>query len=52
MSWYRQLEDKLAGSDQVVKVVLVGVAILALFLALFQPSRTARLAAALYFVLP
>jgi len=51
-AWYRGLEERLAASDQVVKVVLVLVAVLALSLAFFQPSRTARAAGALWFILP
>ena len=50
-SLFHRTEAALAGSDQYVKAALVVVIIVAVFL-LLQPSRTARLAGAAYFVLP
>jgi len=46
-----QLEEELKASDHVVKIALVAVAVLAVVL-VAQPSRTARLVAALWFLLP
>jgi hypothetical protein len=48
---YHQVEGRLSGSDDLVKLALLGVIAVALFL-IVQPSRTARLAGALWFVLP
>lgn len=51
MAWFNRLESQLAASDDLVKVVLAAVAVLAVVMIL-QPSRTARLATALWLVLP
>lgn len=48
---YEKTEKKLEGSDPLVKLVLVGVIAVAVYM-IIQPSRTKRLLAALYFVLP
>lgn len=48
---HRRLEGDLEASDQLVQLALIGVIAVSAFL-LVQPSRTARLAGALWFVLP
>lgn len=48
---HRRLEARLAGSDDLVKAVLIGVILVSIFL-LIQPSRTARLVGAAWLVLP
>lgn len=48
---YQRTEQQLSGSDALVKLALLGVIAVAAFL-LLQPSRSARLAGALWFVLP
>lgn len=48
---YQDVENKLEASDPLVKLALVGVIIVAIYL-IIQPSRTARLAGALWFVMP
>lgn len=50
-SLYEKAEAKLERSDPLVKLVLVGVIAVAVYM-IVQPSRTKRLLAALYFVLP
>lgn len=48
---YEKLEKNLEGSDPLVKLALVGVILVAIYL-IMQPSRSARLLGALWFVLP
>ena len=48
---YRHVEGELEGADQLVRLVLIGTIVVAVFL-LIQPSRSARLAGALWFPLP
>ena len=48
---YQSVEGELEGSDGLVRLTLLGVIVVAIFL-IAQPSRSARLAGALWFVLP
>lgn len=52
MGLYGDLERALTRTDDATRAVLTGVALLALFVAWFQPSSTLRAAAAAWFVLP
>ncbi len=51
MNPYKRLEANLEKSDDLVRILLVVIALLAIFL-VFQPSRTARLVAVLWWILP
>jgi hypothetical protein len=48
---YHRVEDELQASDGLVRLALVGVIVVSIFL-LVQPSRSARLTGALWFVMP
>ena len=48
---YQHAEEELKGADDLVRLVLIGTIVVAVFL-LIQPSRSARLAGALWFLLP
>lgn len=51
MGWYRGLEAKLSGYDEISRLALVAVIVFCVFL-LLQPSASMRAAGALWLIMP